>query len=131
MGHITYISEEVCKLMEKCDTELSPDLSSIFEDEVWEEYRTGIFRETKERDRQPLGGIRPNALHHAMGTMVGDDSDIPSVRKSVTTGSAVAESDEDNEDAEVGSGGSIIPNEGDVANDQVYFPYQRMNILIY
>ncbi len=27
MGHLTYISDEVCKLVEKCATDLEPELS--------------------------------------------------------------------------------------------------------
>jgi hypothetical protein len=117
MGHITYISEEVCKLMEKCGPELSAELACYFEDEVWLEYRHGIFRETKDRDRQPLGGIRPNATHHPIGHMKGDDNEGPLPRNKVMNGGVVPESDEDDDDGEGGE--SVLPSEGDVSNDQV------------
>jgi serine/threonine-protein phosphatase 6 regulatory subunit 3 len=117
MGHITYISEEVCKLMEKCGPELSAELACYFEDEVWLEYRHGIFRETKDRDRQPLGGIRPNATHHPLGAMGKDESDGPIQRNKVINGGVVPESDDDEEEGVEGTE-AILPSEGDVSNDQ-------------
>ncbi|KAJ3098725.1 hypothetical protein HDU96_010955 [Phlyctochytrium bullatum] len=59
MGHLTYISDEVCKLIEKCSADFDGQVKAMVVAEEWQEYLNGVLRETKERDRQPLGGVRP------------------------------------------------------------------------
>ncbi|RKO97803.1 hypothetical protein CXG81DRAFT_12446, partial [Caulochytrium protostelioides] len=61
MGHLTYIADEVCKLADKC----GPDMARVIHPRlhgspVWQEYIHGVLRETREQDRQPLGGARPD-----------------------------------------------------------------------
>lgn len=96
--------------------------------ENWEEYVCGVLKEAKEKDRQPLGGVRPNApptQHH--GGIPGDEADT-GIRKTPTgsMGSGVsrqsgnADSDEDDDDIDnMTIGGDVYVSEGDVANDQV------------
>ncbi|KAJ3333829.1 hypothetical protein HDU76_002935 [Blyttiomyces sp. JEL0837] len=83
MGHLTYISDEVCKLMEKCANDFDEEVKALVFSPSWQGYVQGVLNETKERDRQPLGGARPaqqGAPHHmphvtgAFGGM--DDADI-------------------------------------------------------
>ncbi|KAJ3195874.1 hypothetical protein HK101_010784 [Irineochytrium annulatum] len=86
MGHLTYIADEVCKLMEKCSADFNEPIRDLIYKTEWQEYLTGVLRETKERDRQPLGGARPvmggQAMNMPMVSGLGafganiDDSDI-------------------------------------------------------
>lgn len=57
----------------------------IFLDVAWEQYKSGALAETKERDSQPLGGVRPNSTTSLPGGLVpvissfgsqGSDSDL-------------------------------------------------------
>jgi hypothetical protein len=68
MGHLTYISDETCKLFEKCGAELESDLHGIFKftkdyihSESWHEYVTHALRQTQESDKIALGGVKPEA----------------------------------------------------------------------
>ncbi|TPX46863.1 hypothetical protein SeMB42_g02679 [Synchytrium endobioticum] len=58
MGHLTYIAEEVIKLVEKCAAELE-EVQDVVAADDWVAYVSGPFRDTKERDRVPLGGFKP------------------------------------------------------------------------
>jgi hypothetical protein len=58
MGHLTYIAEEASKLLEKTGPEMDKILAAVNMNE-WEDYVNGVLKETKERDSQPLGGVRP------------------------------------------------------------------------
>lgn len=68
MGHLTYISDETCKLFEKCHLELEDELKGIrhmlipdyLESEEWNDYVTHSLHQTQELDRQPLGGMKPD-----------------------------------------------------------------------
>ncbi|KAI9323937.1 SIT4 phosphatase-associated protein-domain-containing protein, partial [Zopfochytrium polystomum] len=60
MGHLTYIADEVCKLVEKCSPDFEGDDAPPLVHEDWDNYVNGVLRETKERDRQLLGGTRPS-----------------------------------------------------------------------
>ncbi|KAJ3023801.1 hypothetical protein HKX48_000935 [Thoreauomyces humboldtii] len=118
MGHLTYISDEVCKLVDKCNEDLAQEVGDLISAEDWQDYVTGILRETKERDRQPLGGVRPNAggqqQHIPMVAGVGgsaDDGDMPRGDNSVT------KRDPD-EDDDLGST-DVYVGDGDVASDQL------------
>jgi hypothetical protein len=80
MGHLTYISDEVCKLWEKCSGDFEGEgggivdggLRQVLGGEGWVGYVEGVLRETKERDHQPLGGVRPNqgGVGGALGGMM-------------------------------------------------------------
>ncbi|KAI9324834.1 SIT4 phosphatase-associated protein-domain-containing protein [Zopfochytrium polystomum] len=65
MGHLTYIADEICKLLEKCGADFEGDTDTAGTAVVhpdWDAYVNGVLRETKERDRQLLGGARPAQL---------------------------------------------------------------------
>ncbi|ORX98993.1 SAPS-domain-containing protein [Basidiobolus meristosporus CBS 931.73] len=62
MGHLTFIAEEVVRLIERCP-EVAADVKDQVETEAWKEYVSKTLREIKERDQQPLGGQRPNLLN--------------------------------------------------------------------
>jgi hypothetical protein len=110
MGHLTYISDEACKLLEKCGPDFADDirgdttkkthlsdpcsflmnvfLSSLeaIDMSAWESYVMHQLQETKDRDSQPLGGARPNPVHQNMymaGSIAGDEADSggDSIRK--------------------------------------------------
>ncbi|KAI8839574.1 SIT4 phosphatase-associated protein-domain-containing protein [Chytridium lagenaria] len=70
MGHLTYISDEVCKLIDKCAGDFDAQVKGLIVAEEWQEYLGGVLRETKERDRQPLGGVRPTQTSQAMSVPV-------------------------------------------------------------
>ncbi|KAI8928314.1 SIT4 phosphatase-associated protein-domain-containing protein [Entophlyctis helioformis] len=69
MGHLTYIADEVCKLIEKCSPELDDQIHDYIVSEEWQEYVSHPLRETRERDRQSLGGPRPEAPQQGMAFM--------------------------------------------------------------
>ncbi|TPX65063.1 hypothetical protein SpCBS45565_g05457 [Spizellomyces sp. 'palustris'] len=128
MGHLTYISDEVCKLLEKCSEDLSQEIGDLIGAEDWQEYVAGVLRETKERDRQPLGGVRPNAgpqqNHLPLVTGVGgafagggmDDTDIGASIKGDT---GKRDSDDEDDLDSIGTGTSdVYVGDGDVASDQ-------------
>ncbi|CAG8472708.1 1665_t:CDS:10 [Paraglomus occultum] len=76
MGHLTFISEEVKKLIERHGIEIVDQIREYFEAEDWQEYVAKTLRETLERDRQPLGGQRPSN-HDSLSPSreVSDDSE--------------------------------------------------------
>ncbi|KAJ3208156.1 hypothetical protein HDU67_006960, partial [Dinochytrium kinnereticum] len=131
MGHLTYISDEVCKLIDKCAADFDTHVKSLIVSEEWQEYLSGVLRETKERDRQPLGGVRPTQTNQPLSVPlvsglgsfgVGnlDDSDIGitpgrSVNAKVETGEG---SDEDEDDIGGTIGGEAFVADGDVSSDQ-------------
>ncbi|KAJ3284631.1 hypothetical protein HDU76_008264 [Blyttiomyces sp. JEL0837] len=131
MGHLTYISDEVCKLMEKCVNDFEGDAYNLVTSEEWLEYVSGVLRETKERDRQPLGGVRPTQTGGASLPMVTgagglDDADmgisVAALRKKSEAagggsggGSGV---DSDDDDDELGAGATDYLADGDVSSDQ-------------
>ncbi|CAG8442666.1 6534_t:CDS:10 [Ambispora leptoticha] len=55
MGHLTFIAEEVVKLLDRYAVDIE-----YIEAPEWQEYVSKTLRETRERDRAPLGGQRPN-----------------------------------------------------------------------
>ncbi|KAJ3288754.1 SAPS-domain-containing protein [Rhizoclosmatium globosum] len=79
MGHLTYISDEVSKLVEKCFEDFGPEVAGLVNSEDWQSYLNGVLRDTKERDRQPLGGMRPAVNMHSASSSFGkvDEADIP------------------------------------------------------
>ncbi|KAJ3094817.1 hypothetical protein HDU97_007546 [Phlyctochytrium planicorne] len=147
MGHLTYISDEVCKLVDKCaadfegdvkgwflsdlnkeDTDSEAPLKEMITSEEWQEYLNGVLRETKERDRQPLGGVRPTQMSQPLnvplvtgiaafgtgGTM--DDSDMGIL--SAPPKGKMGDVDSEGSDEEIGGTGEA-GGEGDAAGEQV------------
>ncbi|CAJ0896542.1 148_t:CDS:10, partial [Entrophospora sp. SA101] len=94
MGHLTVIAEEIVKLMDRFAVEIGEKVREYIEAEDWQEYVSKTLRETRERDRAPLGGQRPT--NH--------DSMSPSREGS--------EDDEDEDDA------IEAVADGDMADDQ-------------
>ncbi|KAI8814145.1 SIT4 phosphatase-associated protein-domain-containing protein [Cladochytrium replicatum] len=138
MGHLTYIADEVVKLIEKCQPDFAEELKDYLQAEDWQEYVSGILRETKERDRQPLGGVRPSAVNQHV-SMVGEMGSFAAVDEADTgvrtTNGAVAASklggDSDDEDDEGMGTGEVYVSDGDVASDQFarYLAQQMVNDL--
>ena len=112
----------------------------------WQDYLIASLRETKERDRQPLGGTRPNSnplfQQQAQQSMGGfgfgfgnmDDSDIgvmssssgysntgDSLSSILRGGAGAGDSDDEGGEDEFGKGGGLADyaKDGDVASDQV------------
>ncbi|KAI9205622.1 SIT4 phosphatase-associated protein-domain-containing protein [Polychytrium aggregatum] len=125
MGHLTYISDEVSKLLEKCGPELMDDIKDTIASSDWQDYVNGILKDTKERDRQPLGGVRPASNPSAMPPMSGafDDADTgviinrnaPSYAMSGITGLS---DDEDDDIDGVANRDHRYSGEGEASNDQ-------------
>ncbi|KAJ1553897.1 hypothetical protein HK405_006589, partial [Cladochytrium tenue] len=92
MGHLTYIADEVVKLIEKCTPEFRPEIRPLLVDETWPDYVTGALQSTKQRDAAALGGVRPNqgALPPPSRDFVGDDPDFPVQATSVAGAAAGA-----------------------------------------
>ncbi|KAJ3056073.1 hypothetical protein HK097_008201 [Rhizophlyctis rosea] len=139
MGHLTYISDEVCKLLEKCGADFNTELKEFISAEEWQDYVNGPLRETKERDRQPLGGARPNTGQQGHGlplvTGVGgfsgnlDEADTgASVGGGAVGGGGVSpkkeargaggDSDEEEDEIEGLGTGEVYATDGDVSGDQ-------------
>ncbi|KAK9700801.1 sporulation-induced protein, partial [Basidiobolus ranarum] len=72
MGHLTFIAEEVVRLIER-SPEVAADVKDKIQAEPWREYVSKTLREIKERDQQPLGGQRPNLLNGFNDTDDDDD----------------------------------------------------------
>ncbi|KAJ3383991.1 hypothetical protein HDU92_003814 [Lobulomyces angularis] len=125
MGHLTYISEEVCKLMEKCSADLKDDLNSYFQQSTWEDYLSGVYRETKERDHQALGGERPNAppTSNVIPGVTGIQNGVivdelnPTQQNQVLKKN-LGQNAEDSDDEEDLDKGEICLADGDFASDQ-------------
>ncbi|KAH8553437.1 SIT4 phosphatase-associated protein-domain-containing protein [Umbelopsis sp. PMI_123] len=102
MGHLTFISDEVIKVLASYPDEIYAVVKDSLDLDAWDNYINGPLRETKLRDRVPLGGIKPagglDGLEHDMMTeditrqIAGVKGDFP---------------DEDDEDEEDGMGGWI------------------------
>lgn len=60
MGHLTHISDEICKLMSKCSNQFSEKINEYINGSDWDNYINNSLQETKNRDCQALGGQRPN-----------------------------------------------------------------------
>ncbi|CAG8482913.1 23181_t:CDS:10 [Rhizophagus irregularis] len=59
MGHLTFVSEEVVKLLDRYAVEIGEKVREYIEAEDWQEYVSKTLRETRDRDRAALGGARP------------------------------------------------------------------------
>ncbi|CAG8565225.1 7450_t:CDS:10 [Funneliformis mosseae] len=74
MGHLTFIAEEVVKLLDNYAVEIGEKVIDYIAAEDWQEYVSKTLFETRKRDREPLGGHRPNT-HDSMspsGDMASD-----------------------------------------------------------
>ncbi|CAI2165053.1 12776_t:CDS:10 [Funneliformis geosporum] len=74
MGHLTFIAEEVVKLLDNYAVEIGEKVIDFIAAEDWQEYVSKTLFETRKRDREPLGGHRPNT-HDTMppsGDMASD-----------------------------------------------------------
>ncbi|RUO96017.1 hypothetical protein BC936DRAFT_142783 [Jimgerdemannia flammicorona] len=74
MGHLTFISDEVVKLFERYPQEIVTAIKGAVDLDTWSEYVAKGLRETKERDRVPLGGARP-AGHDGMDQTHGESEE--------------------------------------------------------
>ncbi|KAJ3083526.1 hypothetical protein HDU99_008901 [Rhizoclosmatium hyalinum] len=130
MGHLTYISDEVTKLVDKCLEDFGPEVPELIHSDEWQEYLTGVLKETKDRDRQALGGVRPTHTGQTANFGKVDETDMPPLgaapppKKELGGGlhhSAPATGNEsDEEEDEVGKGSdSLTADGGDVASDQM------------
>ncbi|KAI9594283.1 SIT4 phosphatase-associated protein-domain-containing protein [Syncephalis fuscata] len=98
MGHLTFIADQVVRLLERSIGDLGNAVEVICAAEDWQEYVGKTLRDTKERDRQQLGGQRPNTLAGlSMLNLVGNDDD-----------------DDDDDDDE---GGGVLGGAGSSAAD--------------
>ena len=102
MGHLTFISDEVIKVLASYPDEIYAVVKDSLDLDAWDTYINGPLRETKLRDRVPLGGIKPagglDGLEHDMMT-----EDITRQIAEVKGDFA----DEDDDDEEDGMGGWI------------------------
>ncbi|KAJ3351200.1 hypothetical protein GGF32_004420 [Allomyces javanicus] len=92
MGHITLIADVVVAFLDRDDT-VRAELTEMLRAEDWQEYVTRTFRETREREARPLGGVRPSALG-GLSTFTG----------TAAAASAAADEDEDDSALEVAGG---------------------------
>lgn len=80
MGHLTFISDEVVKLFERYPHEIVAVITDSVELETWSDYVSKGLRDTKERDRVPLGGARPaghDGIDGTNGESEEDDNEDP------------------------------------------------------
>ena len=118
MGHITYISDEICKIMEKCSFEL-PDIADIILTDSWHEYVAHSLKETQERDKKILGGKRPQVSLAQQHSFLEDEDIAKNNPQSVNTHHI-----NDNS-----SNYQPVVEESEAYNDQViYFNYSLLDI---
>ncbi|KAI7866605.1 SIT4 phosphatase-associated protein-domain-containing protein [Spinellus fusiger] len=60
MGHLTFIADEIIKLFEGYPEAIVQEIKTEIDFSTWQQYCHYQLKETKERDRLPLGGARPN-----------------------------------------------------------------------
>ncbi|KAG0169446.1 hypothetical protein DFQ28_004386 [Apophysomyces sp. BC1034] len=60
MGHLTFIADEIIKLLEGYPEAIVSEIKTDVDLESWSGYCNNELKETKERDRLPLGGTRPS-----------------------------------------------------------------------
>lgn len=75
MGHLTYLSEEIVKLTDKCGQDLGETFQGYVFDDDWIAYVTGPLKATKDRDQNLLGGVRPDpqSILAQLGGFPGED----------------------------------------------------------
>ncbi|KAJ3368545.1 hypothetical protein HDU91_000491 [Kappamyces sp. JEL0680] len=119
MGHLTYISDETCKLFDKCANELEDELSEYIHADDWNEYVLHALHQTQELDRQPLGGTRPETMNVIPGgPKVGavDDDFAKPKTVSVTVDPKNSTNGENDDDF---NRGDLTSESTDVYNDQL------------
>ena len=60
MGHLTFIADEIIKLFEGYPEAIVGMIKNDVDLDAWNEYCNAELKDTKERDRLPLAGPRPN-----------------------------------------------------------------------
>ncbi|KAL0093205.1 SIT4 phosphatase-associated protein-domain-containing protein [Phycomyces blakesleeanus] len=76
MGHLTFISDEIVKVFEGYPESILNTVKDDIDLDAWNKYCSGELRDTKERDRLPLGGARPNDdPDHISDDEEGDEED--------------------------------------------------------
>ncbi|KAI7858854.1 SIT4 phosphatase-associated protein-domain-containing protein [Circinella umbellata] len=60
MGHLTFIADEIIKLFEGYPEAIVGMIKDDVDMDAWNEYCNAELKDTKERDRLPLAGPRPN-----------------------------------------------------------------------
>ncbi|KAF7726982.1 hypothetical protein EC973_008177 [Apophysomyces ossiformis] len=79
MGHLTFIADEVIKLLEGYPESIASEIKMDVDLERWNGYCNNELKETKERDRLPLGGARPS---EGMEAEISDDEENEDVLNS-------------------------------------------------
>ena len=104
MGHLSYISDEICKVFERCAPELDSELHDCIVSEEWQEYLSHALKETRDRDRQVLGGARPDApVNQQPMANYGDDAPISA--KSTAQPKQASSSQVDDDESNMPMGG--------------------------
>lgn len=134
MGHLTYVADEVCKIFDRCGAELDDELHDFIVSEDWKEYVKHPLKETRERDVQQLGGVKPEAPvgqgaaflggagssfgfnnGTSGGAKFGEDADFAKPRKKTD---AVRDTEEDDDESGANNRGVAHEN---TFNDQVSY----------
>ncbi|KAI9007011.1 SIT4 phosphatase-associated protein-domain-containing protein [Phycomyces nitens] len=76
MGHLTFIADEIIKLFEGYPETIVAEIKSDVNMDMWQNYCNNELKETKERDRLPLGGARPNDGIEAGMSEDDEDEDV-------------------------------------------------------
>ncbi|KAG9290880.1 hypothetical protein G9A89_011030 [Geosiphon pyriformis] len=84
MGHLTYIAEEVVKLLDRYPVEIGEKVRDYIEAVEWQEYVSKTLRETRERDHAHLGGQRPSN-HDSLSHSPEDSEEDCGIEPSVDT----------------------------------------------
>lgn len=123
MGHLTLITEEVVKLFYNHGKGMGeipalPALEEASHSKQWREYIGTTFRETRDRDLQPLGGGISVGMHasastgsggHGIGLVEMDDEFPQTGQRTLFTADQEASPDTDPEKAHVGD---CLSNDG-------------------
>ncbi|KAI8377499.1 SIT4 phosphatase-associated protein-domain-containing protein [Radiomyces spectabilis] len=72
MGHLTFIADEIIKLFEGFPETVVGAIKDDVDLDRWAAYCNEELKQTKERDRLPLGGARPN---EGLGTGLSEDEE--------------------------------------------------------
>lgn len=59
MGHLTLISEDIVSAFDHCPPDLLDILSQYAPQKEWDNYVSGKYKETRDKDTSQLGGGRP------------------------------------------------------------------------
>lgn len=89
MGHLTQVAEDVIGALEHYPPNLRMVIEQFAPQPAWQEYVTGRFNETKERDTSLLGGGKPavTSASRAGGRWTVDEEDSASLNAGMNVGS--------------------------------------------